>query len=106
VKDLFPIFFGVLFASVFLWFALCHRLFKAPETRHPEKYSAMGKPGLIMNNSLSNNISFMKFLCKRECLDLNDFAIAKLAQFMLVFLVVYLIGFSFLFYRLLLGYAP
>jgi hypothetical protein len=91
---------------VFVWFALCHRLFKSLQTRHPEKYEAMGRPSLIINNSLSNNISFMKFLFKREYLDLNDPGISKLAQFMLIYLLVYLIGFMFLFLSVPLGYAP
>lgn len=106
MKELFPIIFGLLFVLVFVWFALCNWLFKRLETRHPEKYEAMGKPSLIMNNSISNNISFIKFLFKREYLDLNDPAISNLAQFMLVFFLVYSIGLMFLILGLPLGYAP
>jgi len=106
VKELFPILFGLLFASVFVWAALCYWLFKRLETQHPEKYEAMGKPSLIMNDSLSNNIYFMKFLFKREYNDLNDPSITRLAQFMRVFFLVYFIGFMFLFLGVPLGYAP
>lgn len=106
MKDVFPVLFGVLFCSVFVWFFLCYRLFKILETRHPETYIAMGKPSLIMNNSISNNISFMKFLFKRGWRDLNDDGLARLGNTMLVFFAFYTAGFCFMFFGLPLGYAP
>jgi len=97
MKEFFPVMFGVLFFSVFVWFFLCYRLFKILETRHPEKYESMGKPSLIMNNSLSSNITFMKFLFKREWRELGDSVLAKLGKAMLVFFVIYLVGFLTMF---------
>ena len=84
--------FGALACAVFLGLYLSHRLYRILETRHPEKYEAMGKPSLIMNNSISNNISFIKFLFKLEWKELNDPGLSKLSGFLLVFSVVYLIG--------------
>ncbi len=106
VKEVFPIMFGILFCSVFVWFFLCYRLFKILETRHPEKYESMGKPSLIMNNSLSSNITFMKFLFKREWRDLDDSGLATLSKSMLVFFAIYTVGFLALFFSVPLGYAP
>jgi len=106
MNELFPIIFAVLFCSVFVWFYLCHRLFKILKTRHPEKYASMGSPTLIMNNSLANNIAFMKFLFKREWRSLNDDGLTSLGQGMLVFFCIYLVGFLFLFLGVPLGYAP
>ncbi|WP_444895967.1 hypothetical protein [Microbulbifer sp. SSSA005] len=106
MKEVFPIIFGVLFCSVFVWFFLCYRLFKILETRHPDKYASMGKPSLIMNNSISSNISFMKFLFKREWRDLGDSGLATLGKSMLVFFAVYMMGFLTLFFVVPLGYAP
>ncbi len=106
MKQLFPILFGVLFCSVFVWFFLCYRIFKILETRHPEKYESMGKPSLIMNNSLSNNIAFMKFLFKREWRALSDSGLETLGNFMLVFFAIYTAGFLALFFSVPLGYAP
>jgi len=97
MKEFFPVMFGVLFFSVFVWFFLCYRLFKILETRHPEKYESMGKPSLIINNSLSSNITFMKFLFKREWRELGDSVLAKLGKAMLVFFVIYLVGFLTMF---------
>ncbi|WP_432454693.1 hypothetical protein ACRRS0_04260 [Agarivorans sp. QJM3NY_29] len=106
MKEVFPIMFGVLFCSVFVWFFLCYRLFKILETRHPEKYESMGKPSLIMNNSLSSNITFMKFIFKREWRELNDSGLATLGKFMLVFFAIYIVGFLTLLFSVPLGYAP
>ena len=98
--------FGLLFCSVPVWFFLCYRLFKILETRHPEKYESMGKPGLFMNNSISNNISFGKFLFRGEWRALNDQRLAVLCKFMLVFFVLYCIGFLSMFIAVPLAVAP
>ena len=103
---MFPILFGILFCSVLVWFYLCHKIFGILRTRHPEKYEEMGKPTLIMNNSISNNLSFIKFLFKREWLELNDEGLSKLGNAMLVFFAVYTVGFLFMFVSVPLGYAP
>ena len=92
MTEIFPMLFGILFCSVFVWFFLCFKLFKILETRHPEKYEVMGKPTLIMNNSISNNISFLKFLLKREWKDMNDEGLTNLGSSMLIFLAFYTIG--------------
>jgi len=104
--EIFPILFGILFCSVFVWFYLCHKMFGILRIRHPEKYEAMGKPTLIMNNSISNNLSFMKFLFKREWQELNDDGLASLGKGMLVFLVIYTAIFFSLFFSVPLGLAP
>ena len=105
--------FGTLFISVFIWFALSYKMFKLLETRHAKKYSAMGKPSLIMNNSISNSFAFMKFLFKREYLELNDPELSKLAKFMRAFFVLYLVllslyfvGFMAAFSSVSFGHAP
>lgn len=105
MKEVFLIIFIVLLCSIIVWFFLCNRLFKILETRHPEKYESMGKPGLIVNNTPSATLTFMKFLFKREWRDLNDPGLAALGKFMLVFFLIYLIGFLTLNFSMWLGYA-
>ncbi len=83
------IIFGIFFCSIFFWFYLCHRLFKDLRLRHPDKYELMGNPSLIRNNSLANNISFIKFLIKREWRELNDSSITSLGKGMLTFIIIY-----------------
>lgn len=106
MKEVLPIMFGVLFCSVFVWFFLCYRLFKILETRHPDKYESMGKPSLIMNNSLSTNITSMKFLFKREWRELEDSGLAKLGKSMLAFFAAYMVLFLALVFAVPLGIAP
>ena len=106
IKELFPIVFSVMFISVFVWFGLCVRLFRLLETRHPDKYNAMGRPSLIMNNSISNNILFMKFLFKREYSELNDPSVSRLGQLMRAFFFVFLVVFMFMFLGMLLLRLP
>lgn len=101
----FPIFFGILLCSAFVWFFLCYRFFKILETRHFEEYEAMGKPSLIMNNSLSSNIKLMKFLFKRKWRELDDSELAKLSRLMLVFFVIYMIGFLALLFSVPLSHV-
>ncbi|RUO38607.1 hypothetical protein CWE13_02880 [Aliidiomarina shirensis] len=103
--DNFAVIFVILLCSVLLWFFLCIRLFKILETRHPEKYESMGKPSLFLNNSISNNITFMKFLFKREWRGLNDPNLALLSNFMLVFFVVYMAVFLTLFVSIQVRYV-
>ena len=81
-------------------------MFGILRTRHPEKYEAMGKPSLIMNNSISNNLSFMKFLFKREWEELNDEGLATLGKSMLIFFAAYTIMFISIFISVPLGMAP
>ena len=106
MKEAFVIMFGVLFCSILVWFFLCNRFFKILETRHPKKYESMGKPGLIAKNTMSSNLTFLKFLFKREWRDLDDAGLAALGEFMLVFFVIYMVGFLTLFLSVPLGYAP
>jgi hypothetical protein len=105
MKEVFPILFGVLFIAIFVWFFLCNKMFKTLALRHPEKYEAMGKPSLIMNNSLSNNVSFIKFLFKREWRDLNDPSVTSLGKIMCVFIMLYLALFLVVFISVPLGFA-
>ncbi len=73
------------------------------EARYPEKYESMGKPTLIKNNTMSTNITFIKFLLRREWRDLNDAELTKLSRFMLVFWIIYLVGFLTLFSAVVSG---
>ena len=66
----------------------------------------MGKPGLTTNNSFSSNITFMKFLFKREWRGLGDAGLAKLGKSMLAFFAAYLFVFLALFFSVPLGLAP
>ncbi len=107
MKDLFNILFVLLFASVFVWLALCNWLYNRLDKQHPEKYNAMGRPGLMwnQNNSMSNAVALLTFLFQREYLDLHDPTLTRFCQFMAVFLILYVICFAILFLGVSLGYS-
>jgi len=71
-------------------------MFVILKTRHPDKYEEMGRPSLIMNNTFSNNLSFIKFFFKREWRKLNDRGMTSLGNGMLVFFGIYTILFFWL----------
>lgn len=87
----------VLFGMVLVWFVLIRLLFKRLEVAHPSKFESMGRPSLFLRNNIATGWATMKFLLAREHRPLNDRRLSKLADSMLVFLVVY----SLLFFGLL-----
>ncbi len=94
-----PIFFGVLMAMVFVWFAMIITLFKRLKSKHLSKYREMGEPSLFWNNSMRTVWTTLKYLFKREHKELNDNSLSFLSDSMLVFLVIYVI----LFFGLIFG---
>ena len=88
--------FIVLFGFIALWFFLCTRMFKILRTRHPDVYERMGSPSLIMNNTISSNLKFMKFLFTRRWTRMPDKGLCQLGDFMLaVFVIYFALLFSF-----------
>lgn len=94
--DLFPILvvFPVLVGMVLVWFVLIHSLFRRLAKFHARKYEAMGRPTLFLRNNIATTWATLKFLVRREHSTLGDQSLSKLADFMLVFLVVYLVLFT------------
>ena len=91
MNEAIPYLFSLMFIGVLVWFGLCVKLFNALKERHPETYENMGSPGLFRNNTLSNNISFMRFLFKKEWRTLDDKGISKLSKFMFIYIFVFIV---------------
>ncbi len=106
IENILPYAFGFLFLAVFVWFWLCIKLFKLLKERQPEAYIKMGSPGMFKNNTLSNNITFMKFLFKKEWQQLGDEAIGKLGNIMLSFILAYSVLFIVFVYMVLSVISP
>lgn len=64
------------FASmIFLWVAqqyLTYNLLKTLMNRFPAQWESMGKPTMIMNNSLNGFIALYSFLWRKRYLNLED----------------------------------
>ncbi len=60
--------------ALFFFFGLflTRKLFKAMETRHPEKFVEMGKPHVILNNTPRLSFFLMKFLLQRQWHEYHD----------------------------------
>jgi len=83
---IFLLFMG-LFVSSINWLRLVAKLFRALREKHPSKYEAMGKPGVISNNTLATNRALYYFLVRKEYLSLSDNDLTKQSQFMRVYFV-------------------
>src|SRR5205809_5245169 len=64
--------------------ALHGYLLRSLRTRHEERWIALGKPSLILNNSISNGFAVQRFLWQRQYLDLEDEHITRLCRFVLI----------------------
>ena len=67
--------FFILTGCMILWFVLVARLHRLLRTRHPNIYDSLGRPTLILNNSLQNSGLFLRFLLD-QVLDLQGYGAA------------------------------
>jgi len=92
-ESIVPICFGLLFPGAITWLIMVSALFRRLKRDHPEKFHAMGEPGLILNNTPRTSWTLLRFLFKREDRPLNDPSLSRLSKIMLVFFVCYCIAF-------------
>ena len=74
------ILFVSLFGIAFFSFYLTNRIYRHLEEHQLEKYVLLGKPSLIMNNSISSNLLFLRFIFKSEWKELNDHNLESLCK--------------------------
>jgi hypothetical protein len=85
-----PLLFVILLVCVIIWFVLVTRLFRLLRTRHPDVYDSLGRPTLILNNSIRNSWLFTRFLLGGHFEAIDDGETLRLCQFMRVFAFCYL----------------
>jgi hypothetical protein len=100
-----PLLFMVLMICVVVWFVLVARLHRLLRTRHPNVYDSLGRPTLILNNTIRNGWLFTRFLLGGHFQDINDRETLWLCQFMRVFAFCYLVFFVSIFV-LGIGFTP
>jgi hypothetical protein len=64
--------FAVLFVAVAVWLMYVLRLFSLLRDNHPSTFEEMGSPSLFWNNSVRNNVLFLKFLFSSKWRALGD----------------------------------
>jgi hypothetical protein len=88
-----PVLFFILMGCVIVWFALVVRLHRLLRTRHPDVYDALGRPTLILNNSIKNGWLFTRFLLGGHFENIDDGETLQLCRFMRAFAFCYLVLF-------------
>jgi len=102
---IFPAFVFLIVATV-LWLVLIWRLFALLKVRAPEVYASLGQPHVILNNTASNNIAFLRFLLGGHYGNVADEGVRKLCVFLRVFFWGYLAWFLGLAAAVLIVPAP
>ena len=93
VQIVLQVLFFILTGCVIVWFVLVARLHRLLRTRHPNIYDSLGRPTLILNNSLQNSGLFLRFLLGGHFESIDDGETLRLCRFMRVFAFCYLVLF-------------
>lgn len=81
---------GAMFIMVPVWFMAVSKYFRFLRESHPETYKEMGMPTLLGNNTPSNNISFLRYVCGNKYLATNDNQLIAKSLFLKRFFYLYL----------------
>jgi len=93
VQIVLQVLFFILTGCVIVWFVLVARLHRLLRTRHPNIYDSLGRPTLILNNSIKNGALFIRFLLGGHFESIDDGETLRLCRFMRVFAFCYLVLF-------------
>ena len=93
MSALLPILFVALVVSAVIGLILQHSFLTRLRTRHVQTWEALGRPALLLNNSLTNSVAVLRFLWRREYCALGDSQSVRLASTLRVFLAVYVLLF-------------
>jgi hypothetical protein len=87
------ILFAILAASCIAGLIAMHFFLRYLRLNHSTTWQHLGSPSLVMNNTISNNISVLRWLWKKEYLELEDSRLTRFAQGIIVFQVFYIVLF-------------
>jgi hypothetical protein len=99
--------FIILMTCVVIGFAMHSQLLRQLRARHPQVWESLGRPTLIMNNSVANGLAVQRFLWRKEFQTLGDPEFARLAERLRTFGICYLVFFGLvLVWQLIEIFAP
>jgi len=76
----YPMYFvGWCVCAIFLM-PLTHKVFRILPVRHKDKWVLMGRPTMFLNNSIGNQIAFIKFIMKGTFEALGDQELSNLCR--------------------------
>ena len=90
-----PPLFYILGVMVIVWFIMLDKLFRILKVDHPLKYIEWGKPFLFDGEAYRKRTGqlMLIFLIKKEYKALNNKVLTKLCNFMLIYMVVFVVLF-------------
>lgn len=84
---------GSMFLMVPIWFVVISKYFRYLRENHSELYKEMGEPSLFMNNTPSNTVSFLRYVCGNKYLRSEDRQLISKSLFLKRFFYTYLVIF-------------
>lgn len=84
---------AAMFCMVPIWFVLISKYFVFLRENHPQVYKDMGQPTLLGNNTPSNNIAFIRYVCGNKYLASSDGQLISKSLFLKRFFYTYLVVF-------------
>jgi hypothetical protein len=94
MHNLFPVTFILMLVCCPVGLVL-HAVFLSQlRSRHMQTWEVLGRPTLLLNNSIANCFAVQRFLWRREYRDLGDVPFARFASFLLYYQIAYIILFA------------
>lgn len=84
---------AAMFLMVPIWFVVITKYFHYLRESQPDLYKEMGEPSLFSNNTPSNNLSFLRYVCSKRYLTSNDGQLISKSLFIKRFFYTYLVIF-------------
>jgi hypothetical protein len=94
ISKLIPLFFFVLIILWLIGFYLWRRILFLLKKNHLQEWEKLGSPTLFFNNSVKNNVTMLKYIRRKEYLNLNDSDLTIFCNIYRYFIVGYLIFFG------------
>ncbi len=86
---LFPLI-AAMFVMVPVWFVVITKYFSYLRACQPDLYKEMGEPSLFANNTPSNNISFLRYVCGNKYFATEDESLISKSLFIKRFFYTYM----------------
>jgi len=91
-QQMFPVFLGLLFTAVIIWFYLSSRLYKMLKQSYPKIYGALENPRPYKAERGATSIRVVRFLIRRDYETAKDPALIRLCQGLRYIIVIYAIS--------------
>jgi uncharacterized membrane protein len=86
--------FFVLLVAFVIGLTMHHHLLREMRSRHPDLWESLGRPTLVINNSVSNGLAVQRFLWRKDYEALHDPEFILLARRLRTFNLAYLAFFA------------